>query len=137
VKKNHSKKVIKTLGEINGTKLTIFSKESYNIYDIAFIEIKNKEINIRHHISFIFFVLIGIIYLNCSESTFYNSFWVLTIIYFFSFSLNLNPKKHYLRLSFKNFKTVLFSIKKNQLTDAAVLIELYKKAYQNIDKMQL
>lgn len=137
MKKTHSKKIMKTIGEIDGTKLTIFSKKSYNIYDIAFVELIHKEINIRHYISFAFFVLIGIIYFNCNESIFFNLFWGLTIIYVFSFTLDVNPKKHYLKLSFKNFKTVLFSIKKNQLTDAVVLIEEYKKSYQNIDKTPL
>lgn len=131
-------KVSNTVGEIEKTKLTIFSNNcSYNIFDIAFMELKYEEIKIRYYIFFIFFILNYIIYLNFSVNVFIDFILVFVILFCFSFSFIINPKKYRLHLSFKNFKSVIVPIKKKELSDTKFLIKEFKKAYKKIDTVTL
>lgn len=123
-----------TLGKIEDSKLTIFSNNcTYKIYDIAFMELKYEEIKIRYYLFFMFSILNYIIYLNFSVTEFLDFFYVSLILFCFSFSFHFNPKKYRLQLSFKNYKIVMVSIKKKELTDAEFLIEEFNKAYKKID----
>lgn len=131
-------RVLNTIGKIEEEKITIFSnKSSYKIYEIAFIELKHEEVKIRKYIFLVLFIFNYIIYLNYCKDTFLEFFIVLMTLYFISFSLNINFKKYYLQLSFKNFKYVKVPIKKKELSNANILIEEYKKNYLKIDNMLL
>lgn len=131
-------KIPNTVGKIEEAKLTIFSTNcSYTIYDIAFMELKYEEIKIRYYIFFIFFILNYIIYLKFSVNVFINFIVVLAILFCFSFSFHINPKKYRLHLSFKNFKSVMVPIKKKELSDTEFLIKQFKKAYRKIDTVKL